>query len=88
MQPKIPEIKLETTCANGAIIYFKSKMFLSLINIVQVFIFMSITNFHVVDILTLFFYYLKDINILGIYLNNIINQLISQKGKSITIFCK
>ena len=32
--------------------------------------------------------YSKDIDILGIYLNNITNQLICQDGKNIQIICK
>ena len=70
------EIKLNVIYANKTIIYFKSRILLSFINIIQVFIFISIKNFYIIDILILFLFYLKNINIFGIYLNNIINQLI------------
>ena len=49
---------------------------LSSIGIAQVFTLVGITNIHVVDTSILFLLYLKDMDILGIYLNNIINQLI------------
>ena len=88
LQHEMPEIKLDTTCANEATICFGSKMSLSSISIVQIFTSVGTTNFHVIDTPTLFLLCLKDINTLGIYLNNIINQLICQNGKSISIFRK
>lgn len=50
------EIKLDITHINKAIICFKSKMFLSSINIVQVFTPISTINFHIINIFTLFFF--------------------------------
>lgn len=69
----MPEIKLDITHVNKATICFKSGMLLSSIDIVQVFISINITNFYIVNILILFFFCLKDINRLDLYLNNIIN---------------
>ena len=69
----MPEIKLDTTHANKATICFGSQMLLSLIGIVQVSIPIDTTNFYVINIPTLFLFYLKDIDTLGIYLNNITN---------------
>ncbi len=82
------EIELDITSANKAIIYFKSRIPLSLIGIVHIFIFIGIINFHIVNIPTPFLLCLKDIDTLGIYLNNITNQLICQDSKNIPIFCK
>ena len=84
----MPKIELDTIYANETTICFESGMPLSSIDIIQVFISVGITNFHVVDISTPFLLCLKDIDILSIYLNNIINQLICQNGKNIPIFCK
>lgn len=67
------EIKLDTTHANKITIYFESKLFLNSIDIIQVFIFVDIVNFHDVDISTLFYLFLKDIYKFCLYLNNIIN---------------
>ena len=88
LQCEMPEIELDTTCANEATICFGSGMPLSSIGTVQVFIPVGITNFHVVDTPTPFLLCLKDIDTLGIYLNNITNQLICYDGKSIPIFRK
>lgn len=67
------KIELEIIYANKTTIYFKSKMLLNLIGTIQVFIPINITNFYIIDILIPFFFCLKNINILSIYLNNIIN---------------
>lgn len=82
------KVKLDTTRANEVIIYFGNKMTLSLIGTIQVFISIGITNFHIVNIPNPFFLYLKNINKVGIYLNNISNQLICQNGKNNLIFYK
>ena len=84
----MPEIELNTTNANEAIIYFGSGMPLSSIGIVQVFTLINTTSFNIVNKFILFFFYLKNMDIFDIYLNNIINQLISQDEKNIPIFCK
>ena len=73
LQCEIPEIELDTTCANEAVIYFKSGISLSSISTVQVITPVGATNFHIVDIPTPFFFCLKDMDTLGIYLNNIPN---------------
>ena len=88
LQHEIPEIELDTTRTNEAIICFGSGMSLSSIDIVQVFISVGTTNFHIVDTPTSFLLCLKDMDTLGIHLNNITNQLICQDGKNIPIFCK
>lgn len=67
------EIKLDITCANKTIIYFGSRILLSLIDTVQLLISISTANFYVINILILFFFCLKDIDVFGIYLNNITN---------------
>lgn len=82
------EIMLDTTPANKAIIFIESEISLNSINIIQVSILVSTTNFYIVDLFILFFLYLKNMDILSIYLNNIINQLIYQNSKNISIFCK
>lgn len=84
----MPEIKLYIICANKVIIYFGSRLLWSSIDIVQVLTPIGITNFHVIDISTLFLLYLKDMDIFNMYLNNITNQLICQNSKSISIFYK
>lgn len=73
LQHEMPKIELNTTHTNKAIICFGSGMPLSLIGIVQVFTLVGIISFHVVDTPTPFLLCLKDIDTLGIYLNNIIN---------------
>ena len=88
LQHKMPEIELDTTRANKATICFGSRMPLSSIGTIQVFTPISTTNFYVVDTPTPFLFCLKDMDTLGIYLNNITNQLICQDGKNISIFCK
>ena len=60
----MPEIQLDITCENEIIICFENKIPLNLIYIVQIFIHISTTNFYVIDILILFFVYLKLIFIL------------------------
>ena len=88
LQYKMSEIELDTTHANEATICFESGISLSLISIVQVFKPIGTINFYIVNTFTLFFLYLKDMDILGIYLNNITNQLICQNSKNIPIFRK
>lgn len=88
MQYELPEIELNTTCANKATRCFGSKILLSSIGTIQVFTPISTINFYVVDTLTPFFFCLKDMNTLSIYLTNITNQLICQNDKSILIFYK
>ena len=82
------EIALDTTRTNEATIYFGSEILLSSIGTIQVYIPVGTTNFHVVDTPTPFFLCLKNMDTLGIYLNNITNQLICQDGKNISIFRK
>ena len=84
----MPEIELNTTRANEATICFGSRMSLSSIGTVQIFTPVGTTNFHVIDIPISFLLCLKDMDTLGIYLNNITNQLICQDSKKIPIFCK
>lgn len=88
LQFEISKIKLDITYVNKATICFGSGMLLSLISIVQVFTPIGTMNFYIVNIPTSFFLYLKDIDILGIYLNNITNYFICQNNKNISIFCK
>lgn len=76
LQRKMPKIKLDTTRTNETTISFGSKIPLNSIGTVQVFIYIGITNFYVIDTPTLFLLCLKNIDILSIYLNNITNQLI------------
>lgn len=85
MQYKILSIKLNITYGNEATICFECGILLSLISTIQVNISVDTTNVHVVDISTLLFLCLKDMDILGIYLNNITNQLICQDGKNVSI---
>lgn len=84
----MPEIELDTICVNEATICFENGVPLSSIDIVQILISIGIINVHIVDIPILFLLCLKDIDTLGIYLNNITNQLICQNDKNILIFCK
>lgn len=79
---------LNITYAKKTIICFRSELSLRSISTVQVLIFNNTTNLHIIDIFTPFLFYLKDIDIFGIYLNNITNQLICQNRKSILIFYK
>ena len=67
------KIELDITSANKAIIWFRSKMLMSLIGIVQVLISVGITNFHIINILTLFLFCLENMDIFSIYFNNITN---------------
>lgn len=67
---------------------FGKRNTLSLIDTIQVNISISIINFHFIDIHILFLLYLKNMDTLSIYLNNITNQLICQDNKSIFIICK
>lgn len=78
----MPEIELDTTCANGANICFGGEMLLSTVDTKQVFIPIGIRNFHIVDTSILFFFCLKNIDTHGIDLNNITNQLICPDGKN------
>ena len=76
LQREMPKIELDTTRAKEATICFGSGMPLSSIGTVQVFTSVRTTNIHVVDTPIPFLLCLKDINILGIYFNNITNQFI------------
>lgn len=78
-------IELDITYTNKSTIYFGNKTLLNFITIVQINILVNITNFYIMDTSILFIFYLKNINILSIYLNNITNQLICQNNKSISI---
>lgn len=69
-------VKLNTTFINKTIICFESRTFLSYISTVRVDILIGMANFYIVNTFTLFFLCLKDMNIFGVYLNNITNQLI------------
>lgn len=73
LQCEIPEIELNITHANKATIYFKNRLFLNLIDIFQVLTLIGTANFYVVNIPISFFLCLKDMDIFGIYLNNITN---------------
>ena len=88
LEHKMPKIEPDTTHANKATIYFGSELPLSSIGIVQIIISISTANFHDINTPIFFLFYLKDMDTLGIYLNNITNQLICQNGKNIPIFCK
>lgn len=88
LQYEMLEIELNTTRIIKAIIYFGSRILLSLIGKIQLLISSNTVNFHIIDIPILFFLYLKNIVIFDIYLNNIINQLICQNDKNISIFYK
>lgn len=55
----MPKIKLDIININKVIIYFESKMSLSLINIIQIFISINIENFYIVNIFTLFFLFVR-----------------------------
>lgn len=63
-------------------------MVLSSIDIIQVPISIGTINFHMINILILFFLNLKDMNRFDIYLNNIINQFNCHNSKNIPITCK
>lgn len=88
LQREMPKIVLYTTSANKANICFGSGMSLSSINTVNIYISISTTNFHVLNTSTSFFFCFKDMHLLSIYLNNITNRLICEKGKKISIICK
>lgn len=88
LQCEMLEIEVDIIHAKETIICFGSKMSLSFIGIVQVFILIGITNFYIINIPTPFFFYLNGMGILDIYLNNITNQFICQNSKNITIFYK
>lgn len=88
LQHEISKIELDITNANKDIICFRSKMFFNSISIVKLFTLISTANFYIIDRLTPFFFCLNNIDTLDIYLNNIINKLICQNGKSVPIICK
>lgn len=88
LQHEMSKIELDTTCVNKIRICLRSRLIFSSIGIFQLLTPVSTTYFHVIDTSTSFFLRLKDMNTLGIYLNNITNQLICQNSKSILIFCK
>ena len=67
LQCGMSEIELNITCGNEVTICFETGMPLNLIDLIQVFIPVGITNFHIVDTSIPFFLFLKDINIPGIY---------------------
>lgn len=70
------EIKLDIIYVNKTIICFGNRISLSLIDIIQVPRSIDTTKFYIINIYTLFFLDLKDIDIFSIYLNNITNQFI------------
>lgn len=82
----MPLIKLNTTRTNKATIYFENKIFLSFICIIRVDIPIGTVNFYVVDTPILFLFYLKDIDILRVYLNNIIMNLFLKMIKVFLFF--
>lgn len=69
----MPSIELDTTHAKKATMCFESRILLNSIGTIQVDTPVGATNFYVIDTPTPFLLYLKDIDKLGIYLNNIIN---------------
>ncbi len=73
LQHEMPESELDTTRANEATISFGRGIPLSSIGRVQVLISIGTANFHVVDTPTPFLLCLKNMDTLGIYLNNITN---------------
>lgn len=73
LQYEILSVKLDTIYANKAILCFESKTSLSFIGTVRVDTLVGITNFYIIDTSILFFLYLKNMDILKVYLNNIIN---------------
>lgn len=70
------KIKLDTTHANKVTKCFRSKIFLNSIDIIQILILVANAKFYIVNTPIPFRLYLKNMNIIGIYLNNITNQLI------------
>lgn len=73
LQYEILEIELNTSYGNEASICFGSKLPLSLIDIIQVFIPVGTTSFYIINTFILFFLCLKNIDTFNIYLNNITN---------------
>lgn len=85
LEYEMPEIELDRTHTNKAIISIGGRMSLIPIGTIQV---LTSIEYHIVNISTPFLFYLKDIDIFNIILNNITNQLICQNCKSIRIFSK
>lgn len=73
LQYKMPKIELDTTYVNKITIYFITRVLFCLFGTIQVLTPISIHNFHFINILTPFLFYLKNINIFSIYFNNIPN---------------
>lgn len=84
----MPSVKLNKTYANKVTICFGIGISLSSIGIVRIDIPVGTANFYVVETFIPFLLCLKDIDTLGIYLNNITHQLICEDGKSVLILCK
>lgn len=82
------EIALDITHTNKVTTCFGNGIFLSSIRTIQFFIPIGTTNFDVVDTSIPFLLYLNNMDVLGIYFNNITNQLVCPNSKSILIFCK
>lgn len=80
-------IKFDTTYVNKTTICFGDRTLLSFISTIKIDILTGITNFYIIDTSISFLLYLKKIDILSIYLNNITNQLICQDYNIIFIIC-
>lgn len=76
LQCEMSLVKLDITCANKATICFGSGIPLSSIDTVQVDTPVGTANFHIVDTLIPFLHCFKNMDTYGVYLNNIINQII------------
>lgn len=66
-------VKLNIIYANKAIIFIENKIYLNFFNKIWINILVGITNFYFINIFTLIFFCLKNIDIFDIYLNHITN---------------
>lgn len=69
----MPKIKLDIIYTNEATICFGNKISLNLFGIIQVYTFVGTINSYIMKTIIPILLCLKDMDILSIYLNNIIN---------------
>ena len=82
------QIKMNRSRAKEANIRFNNSLFIESLKTITVNTLFGPVNFYIININILFLLSLKDINRLGIYLNNVSDQLIGRNGITIGIIRK
>ena len=85
LRREVPSVRLDATRAGEASIRFGGGKSLSSIGTVKVGTPIGLVDLHVVDVPTPFLMCLQDMDRLGVYLNNVANELICNNGQRIPV---